>query len=140
MPTQKLLPDEALSAKAAAVFDDIRTTRNTEYVNNVWRMLANDPPLLESMWGQMKRVMVEGREGGLDPLTREVIYLAVSIANDCEYCIHTHTAAARARGMTEAHYGEMMEIIALASFGNAVASAMQVPVDEVFKDGGRRGA
>ncbi|MBY8974622.1 carboxymuconolactone decarboxylase family protein [Rhodobacteraceae bacterium NNCM2] len=133
MATARMLTDDELTPEAAAIFDDIRKTRNTDYVNNVWRMVANDPPLLASMWSQMKRVMVEERDGGLDPITKECIYLAVSIANNCEYCIHTHTAAARRKGLTDTQYGEFLDIVALASFGNSVATGMQVPVDDVFK-------
>jgi AhpD family alkylhydroperoxidase len=129
MATNKLLTDDELSPEAAAVFNDIRVTRNTDAVNNIWRAVANDSPLLQSMWGQMKRVMAEGRDGGLDPLTKELIYLAVSITNNCKYCIHTHTAAARKQGMTDTQYGEFLDIVALASFGNSVANAMQAPVD-----------
>ncbi|MEM9097729.1 MAG: carboxymuconolactone decarboxylase family protein [Pseudomonadota bacterium] len=135
MATNRILTDDELSPEAAAIFDDIRKTRNTDYVNNVWRIVANDPPLLASMWSQMKRVMAEGRKGGLDPLTKELVYLAVSIANNCEYCTHTHTAAARRQGMTEAQYGEFLEIVALAHYGNSVATAMQVPVDDIVKVG-----
>lgn len=133
MATNRLLTDDELTPEAAAVFDDIRKTRDTDYINNVWRIVANDPPLLASMWSQMKRVMAEGRDNGLDPLTRELVYLSVSIANNCEYCVHTHTAAARRHGLTDTQYGEFLEIVALAHYGNSVATALQVPVDDAFK-------
>ena len=130
MTTVRLLRDDELSAKAAEVFADIRATRGSDFVNNIWRALANDPPLLARTWGQVKEVM--GTPGALDPMTREMIYIAVSIANNCAYCVHSHTAAARARGMTEAQHGELMSIVALASSTNALANGMQLPVDEAF--------
>ena len=133
MATVPLLTDEELSPEAAAVFADIRATRGSDFVNNIWRGLANDPRALKVTWERVKAVMAEGREGGLDPLTKELIYLAVSVANACEYCVHSHTAAARAKGMTDAQYGEFLEIIMCASQTNAVAQAMNLEVDEAFK-------
>ena len=133
MATVPLLTDEELSPEAAAVFADIRATRGSDFVNNIWRGLANDPRALKVTWERVKAVMAEGREGGLDPLTKELIYLAVSVANACEYCVHSHTAAARAKGMTDAQYGEFLEIIMCASQTNAVAQAMNLDVDEAFK-------
>lgn len=133
MATAPILADEDLSPEAAAVFADIRETRGTDFVNNIWRALANDPPLLKSTWERLKAVMTEGRDGGLDPLTKELVYLAVSVANSCDYCAHSHTAAARAKGMTPAQYGEFLEVVAMASQTNALAVALQVPVDEAFR-------
>lgn len=130
MPTTRLLQDDELSPEARAVFDDIRATRGSDFVNNVWRALAFDPALLARTWAQVKAVM--GAPGALDPLTRELIYVAVSVANGCEYCVHSHTAAARARGMTDAQHAELIAIIMLASSTNALATALQVPVDERF--------
>lgn len=135
MATVTLLSDEELSPEAAEVFADIRATRGSDFVNNIWRALANDPPALRSTWTRLKAVMVEGREGGLDPLTKELIYLAVSVANGCSYCAHSHTAAARAKGMTEAQYGDFLEVVSMASETNALAVALQTPVDEVFDAG-----
>lgn len=135
MATIALLSDEELSPEAAEIFKDIRTTRGSDFVNNIWRALANDPIALEATWTRLKTVMVEGREGGLDPLTKELIYLAVSVANGCEYCVQSHTAAARAKGMSEAQYGEFLEIVMCASQTNALATALQTPVDDVFKVG-----
>lgn len=132
MATVPLLSDAELSPEARAVFDDIRATRKTDFVNNFWRALANDPPLLEATWERLKQVMGPGREGGLDPLTRELVYIAVSVANGCGYCVHSHTAAARARGLTDAGYGELMAVIGMAMQTNALVTAMQVPVDEAF--------
>lgn len=133
MATTKLFSDEDLSPEAKEVFDDIRATRGSDFINNVWRALAFDPPLLKRTWEQAKLVM--GTPGELDPLTREMIYIAVSVANGCEYCVHSHTAFARAKGMTDAQHGELMSIIALASTTNALATALQLPVDDEFKVG-----
>ncbi|MEL7154815.1 MAG: carboxymuconolactone decarboxylase family protein, partial [Pseudomonadota bacterium] len=98
MPTTKLMQDHELSPEAKAVFDDIRATRGSDFVNNVWRALAYDPPLLKRTWEGLKAVMTV--PGELDPVMREMIYIAVSTANSCEYCVHSHTAMARAKGMT----------------------------------------
>ncbi len=130
MAITRLMEDVELSPEARAVFDDIRATRGTDYVNNVWRALAWDPPLLARTWAQVKAVM--GTPGALDPLTRELIYVAVSVANGCEYCVHSHTAAAKAKGMTEAQHAELISVIMLASSTNALANALQVPVDSRF--------
>lgn len=113
-----------------AVFDDIRATRKTDFVNNLWRALAFDPALLESTWAEVKRVMAA--PGTIDPLTKEMIYIAVSIANACGYCVHSHTAAARARGMSDAQCGELLSIVALAAKTNHLATSLQVPVDRAF--------
>lgn len=131
MPTVKLMTDEDLSPEAAAVFADIRATRGSDFVNNVWRALAYDPPLLKRTWEGLKAVMTQ--PGALDPKVREMIYIAVSTANACEYCVHSHTAAARAKGMTDAEHAELVSIIMLASSTNALATALQVPVDDAFK-------
>ncbi len=116
--------------RVTAVFDDIRTTRGTDYINNFWRYLAVDPALLEETWQQVKEVMAT--PGELDPMTREMIYIAVSVANNCRYCVHSHTAAARAQGMSDAQYAELLKIISLAGKTNHLLNALQVPVDEVF--------
>lgn len=131
MPTVKLMTDEDLSPEAAEVFADIRATRGSDFVNNVWRALAYDPPLLKRTWEGLKAVMTQ--PGALDPKVREMIYIAVSTANACEYCVHSHTAAARAKGMTDAEHAELVSIIMLASSTNALATALQVPVDDAFK-------
>lgn len=133
MATVRILSDEELSPEAAAVFADIRATRGSDFVNNIWRALANDPVALKSTWERVKTVMVSSRDGGLDPLVKELVYMAVSIANGCEYCVHSHTAAARAKGMTEAQYGDFLEVVMCASQTNAIAQALQVEPDEVFK-------
>ncbi|MTI02525.1 carboxymuconolactone decarboxylase family protein [Roseibium sp. RKSG952] len=129
MATVRLLTDEDVSAEALAVFEDIRATRGTEYINNFWRALAHDPDLLRATWNRLKTVMAPG---ALDPLVKELLYVAVSTANNCEYCVHSHSAAARAKGMTDEMYGELLAVIAMASQTNALATALQVPTDEVF--------
>jgi AhpD family alkylhydroperoxidase len=130
MATLPLLGDEAAGPEALAVFNDIRTKRNTDYVNNFWRALAHDPALLKSTWDRVQSVMAPG---ALDPLVKELIYIAVSAANGCSYCVHSHTAAARAKGMTPGQHTELLQVIALASHTNALAHAMQVETDERFK-------
>ncbi|UIJ97470.1 carboxymuconolactone decarboxylase family protein [Rhizobium leguminosarum] len=115
---------------AKEVFDDIRANRKSDFINNFWRGLANDPPLLRRTWEGLKAVMAV--EGALDPLTREMIYIAVSTANGCSYCVHSHTAAAKARGMTEAQHAELIAVIGLAGQTNHLVTAMQIPVDDEF--------
>ncbi|NJM84305.1 MAG: carboxymuconolactone decarboxylase family protein [Tabrizicola sp.] len=129
MATVRLLTDTEAGAEALAVLDDIRARRQTDYVNNFWRALANDPALLRATWERLQTVMAAG---ALDPLAKEMIYLAVSTANGCDYCVHSHTAAARAKGMTEAQHAELLAVIAMASQTNALATALSVPVDERF--------
>lgn len=129
MPTVPLLSDADAHPVASAVFEDIRLTRQVADVNNFWKALANSPPLLQHVWERAKEVM---QPGALDALTKELIYIAVSTANSCEYCIHSHTAAARAKGMTSEQYTELQAVIALASTTNALATSMQVPVDQSF--------
>lgn len=134
MSTVKPPADPEADPRVKAVFDDIRATRKTDFINNLWRALAFDPPLLESTWAEVKRLMAT--PSTLDPLTKEMIYIAVSVANACSYCVHSHTAAARARGMSEAQHAELMAIVALAAKTNHLVTALQVPVDAVF-DAGR---
>ena len=122
--------DEA-SADVRAVFDDIMKTRNTDYINNIWRALAAHPPVLKRFWTQMKEVMV--KPSMLDPLTKELIYLAVSVNNNCEYCITSHTFAARNHGLDDAMLAEFNEIVALANAGNRLTMGLQVEPDERFK-------
>ena len=133
MATTKLLSDAEVEKipVAEAVFDDIRATRKSDFVNNFWRGLANDPALLKRTWEQVKVVMAT--ESAIDPLTKEMIYIAVSTANGCSYCVHSHTAAARAKGMTETQHGELVSIIGLAGQTNHLVTAMQIPVDPQFE-------
>lgn len=113
-----------------AVFDDIKATRKVKSVNNFWRYLANEPRMLRHTWESLKSIM---GDGALDPLTKELVYVAVSITNNCEYCMASHTAAARAKGATEAQINELYAVVALANMTNRLANAYKVPVDEAFK-------
>ncbi len=130
MATVPLLSDEEASAEALAVFDDIRAVRGTDYVNNFWRALAHDPALLRATWERLKVVMAPG---ALDPLVKEMLYIAVSVTNGCAYCIHSHTAAARAKGMTPEQHGELLAVIGMASTTNALVTGLQTPVDAAFR-------
>ena len=133
MAVVPVVTDAAAGPEARAVFDDIRAKRQTNFVNNFWRALAHDPALLKATWERLQAVMAPG---ALDPLTKELIYVAVSVATGCGYCIQSHTAAARAKGMTDAQHGELLAVIAMASQTNALATALQVPVDPAFERGG----
>lgn len=135
MSTVRPPVDPEADPRVKAVFDDIRATRRTDFVNNFWRALAFDAALLEATWADVKRLMASPTQ--IDPLAKEMVYIAVSVANACGYCVHSHTAAARARGMTDAQHAELMAIIALAARTNHLATALQVPTDEAF-DAARR--
>lgn len=130
MPTIKPPANPESDPRVKAIFDDIRATRKTDFVNNLWRSLAFDPALLERTWAEVKALMATPTQ--LDPLTKELIYIAVSISNSCGYCVHSHTAAARAKGMTDAQFAELLAIIALASKTNQLVTGLQVPVDREF--------
>ena len=119
--------------RVKAVFDDIRETRGSDFINNLWLYLAFDPTLLEETWAQVKAVMAT--PGTLDPMVKEMIYVAVSIANSCSYCVHSHTAAAKARGMTEAQHAELLRVVSLAGKTNHLLNGLQIPVDEAFDAG-----
>lgn len=121
-------PEE--NPRVKAVFDDIRATRGSDFINNIWRYLAFNADLLEQTWAEVKAVMATPSD--LDPLTKELLYLAVSIINNCEYCVHSHSAAARAKGMTTAQHAEVLKIVSLAAKTNHLSNAMQVPVDPEF--------
>ena len=116
--------------RVKAVFDDIKATRDNDFINNLWHYLAFDPTLLETIWRDVKSVMAT--PSSLEPMTKELIYAAVSIANSCEYCIHSHTAAARAKGMTEEQYAEFLSIVSLAGRTNHLLNGIKVPVDPEF--------
>jgi AhpD family alkylhydroperoxidase len=117
------------SAEVRAVYDDIMATRKVDWVNNFWKVLAHDPPALRRMWSNIKQVMAPG---ALDPLTKEMVYLAVSVTNGCRYCIASHGAAARAKGMTEQQLSELMAVIGLANESNRLATGYDVAVDARF--------
>jgi AhpD family alkylhydroperoxidase len=129
MSTVSLLCNADLTPAAAEVFADIRATRGTDFVNNFWRALAHDPALLGRTWAGVKQVMAPG---ALDAKTKELIYIAVSVAQGCDYCIASHTAGARAKGMTPAEYGELLSVIGMAAETNRLALALRVPVDDAF--------
>lgn len=133
MATVKPAANPEAHPRVKAVFDDIRATRKTDFVNNLWRTLAFDPALLERTWAEVKALMASPTQ--LDPLTKEMIYIAVSIANACGYCVHSHTAAARAKGMTDAQHAELLAIVALAARTNHLATGLQVPLDPAFDAG-----
>ena len=130
MATVSLIEYEQANDEVKAVYDDIRQVRQTDFINNFWKALANNPAQLKRTWEGVKEVMAPG---ALDPLTKEMIYIAVSASNQCEYCTHSHTAAAKAKGMTEAQHAELMAVIGMANSTNGLVASLQVPVDEVFK-------
>ena len=115
-----------------AVFEDIMAARGVKDVNNFWKYLANEPRMLKHVWESLKDMM---GPGALDPLTKELLYVAVSVTNNCEYCMASHTAAARAKGATDAQINELYAIVGLANMTNRLANAYKVPVDEAFKAG-----
>ena len=118
------------SAQVRAIFDDIKRTRQVDDVNNFWKYLAYDPVTLTRTWQSIKEIMAPG---ALDPLTKEMIYLAVSVTNGCNYCIASHTAAARKAGMTEAMFGEVMAVAGMANETNRLANGYRVPIDPAFE-------
>jgi AhpD family alkylhydroperoxidase len=133
MATVRLIDYEDASPAVRAVYDDIRAVRKTDYINNFWKALANQPETLSRVWASLKEVMGAGE---LDPLTKEMLYIAVSIANNCDYCIHSHTASAFAKGMRARQYEELLAVVAMAHQTNALATALKVPVDEAYWVGG----
>ncbi|MBL8218760.1 MAG: carboxymuconolactone decarboxylase family protein [Bryobacterales bacterium] len=126
-----LIEYDQASPEVRAVYDDIMATRQTDYINNMWKALANHPPSLQRTWARVKEIM--GAPGTIDPLVREMIYIAVSVTNNCTYCIATHSAAARAKGMSEETFGELMAIIGLANETNRLANGYRIEVDERYR-------
>jgi AhpD family alkylhydroperoxidase len=129
MSPPKPIDYSAAPKEVRAVFDDIKATRKVDDVNNFWKYLANDPATLKRTWESVKQVMAPG---ALDPLTKEMIYLAVSVSNGCGYCIASHTAAARKAGMSEAMFGEVMAVVGMANETNRLANGYRVPIDPAF--------
>ena len=119
------------SPEVSAVFDDIKKTRDTDYINNFWRVLADDPATLKRIWSGLKDVMAPG---ALDPLTKEMIYLAISVSNGCAYCSASHGAAAKGRGMTKEMFAELLAVVGMANQTNKLADGYRVPVDERFQN------
>lgn len=128
-PMVPAVSDGDASDRVEAVFADIRETRQTDFINNFWRVIANDPALLERTWAELKEVMAPG---ALDPVVKELIYIAVSTANGCTYCIRSHTASAKQKGATDEMLAELRAVVAAASKTNSLATGLQVPVDEEF--------
>jgi AhpD family alkylhydroperoxidase len=129
VPLVKIIEYAQASPEVKVVYDDIMKTRGVDWINNFWKALANDPALLARVWTQVKQVMAPG---ALDPLVKEMIYVAVSATNGCEYCTHSHTAAARKKGMTDAMFMELLAVVGLANQTNRLANGLRVPVDRQF--------
>ncbi|HEY2844962.1 MAG TPA: carboxymuconolactone decarboxylase family protein [Bryobacteraceae bacterium] len=130
MSTFGLIQYQDASPEVRAVYDDIMATRKTDWVNDFWKALAHDPAALQRTWETTKQVM---SAGSLDPLTKEMIYLAVSISNQCDYCIASHIAGARSKGMTDEQLKELIAVVGFANANNRIAAAYQVEIDERFK-------
>ena len=133
MTTVKLIEYEDASPSVRQVYDDIMATRKTNWVNNFWKALGTQPELLRRTWDGVKAVMAPG---ALDPLTKEMVYIAVSATNACDYCTNSHTAAARSKGMTDEMLSELMAVVGMANQTNALANGFQVEVDPAFRSGG----
>jgi AhpD family alkylhydroperoxidase len=131
MPAMPLIEEEAAGPEVRAVFDDIRKTRNVDWIKNCWKALANDPATLRRTWESLKEVMAPG---ALDPLTKELVYLAVSVTNSCAYCMASHGAAARRLGMSKEMFAELIAVIGMANETNRLADGYRVPVDERFEN------
>ena len=130
MATLGLIEYDRATPEVRAVYDDIMATRKTDWINNFWKALAHDPVTLKRTWESIKQIMAPG---ALDALTKEMVYLAVSVSNQCGYCIASHTAAARKAGMTDAMFAELMAVVGMANESNRLVSGYQVEVDERFK-------
>src|SRR5262247_1938169 len=130
MASKKLVEYAEATAEVRAVYDDIMTTRKTDFVTNFWKSIAVHPPTLRRTWESLKSVMAAG---ALDPLTKEMLYLAVSATNGCDYCIASHTASARRHGMTDEMLGEVMAVVGMANETNRLANGYQVEIDEIFR-------
>ena len=130
MALQRLIEYDDAAAEVRAVYDDILATRKTDYINNFWKALANDPAGLKRTWESIKQIMAPG---ALDPLTKEMIYIAVSVTNQCAYCIASHTDSARGKGMTDKMFHELMAAVGMANETNRLAAGYQVEIDERYK-------
>ena len=134
MSTVKLIEYNMASDEVKSVYDDIMSVRKSDWVNNFWKALANQPRLLKDTWNTIKSVMAPG---SIDPLTKEMVYIAISASNSCNYCTNSHTAGARSKGMTDDMFAELMAVVGMANQTNALADGFQVQVDIPFKNGGR---
>ena len=130
MPMARMVEYAEASPEVRAVYDDIMATRKTNWINNFWKVLGSHPPTLRRLWEDVKQVM---GPGSIDPLTKELIYVAVSVTNNCEYCIHSHTAAARAKGMSDTMFAELLAVVGLANETNRLSNGYRVPVDDPYK-------
>jgi len=130
MPTTTPIDYADASPEVRAVYDDIMATRKIDWINNFWKVIAHHPPTLKRTWESIKEIMAPG---ALDPVVKEMLYLAVSVTNNCEYCIASHSAAARKAGMTEAQFAELMAVVGMANETNRLANGYRVEVDERFK-------
>ena len=130
MPTFGLIEYADAGPEVRAVYDDIMATRKTDWINNFWKALANDPATLKRTWEDIKQIMAPG---ALDPLVKEMVYVAVSVTNGCEYCIASHTAAARKKSMTTEMFHELMSVVGMANESNRLANGYRIEVDEQFK-------
>ena len=130
MPIFKPIQENEAKGKVKEIYDEIKTTRQITEVPNFWKMLANDPNELERTWSSLKDIM---KKGALDPVTKELIYVAVSITNGCEYCIKSHSAAAKKKGATDEMLKEMFAVVGLANKNNKLVDSYQVEVDSIYK-------
>jgi AhpD family alkylhydroperoxidase len=130
MPMVRMTEYAEAAPEVRAVYDDIMATRRIDWINNFWKVLAHHPPTLKRTWESVKEVMAPG---ALDPLVKEMLYIAVSVTNDCRYCIHSHTAAARKAGMTDAQLAELLAVVGMANETNRLANGYQVDVDDRFR-------
>jgi len=133
MATVHMIEYDDASVEVREIYDDIMATRNSEWINNFWKALAVQPELLKRIWNGVKEVMAAG---SIDAVTKEMIYIAVSVTNACQYCINSHTAGARAKGMTDEMLAELMAVVGMANQTNALVTGLQVELDDVFKQGG----
>jgi len=129
LPLARIIEYADASPEVKVVYDDIMQTRGVDWINNFWKALANDPAQLARVWAQVKQVMAPG---ALDPLVKEMIYLAVSVTNGCEYCTFSHSAGARKKGMSDAMFMELMAVVGLANQTNALSDGLRIPVDPQF--------
>lgn len=129
MPMLRMVEPGTGTPEVEAVFADIKAVRKSGFINNFWKVLAAHPPTLARLWANVKAVMAPG---AIDPLTKEMLYIAVSVTNNCEYCIHSHTAAARAKGLTDEQLAELLAVVGLANETNRLANGYRIPVDPEF--------
>jgi len=135
MSTFGFIEYENAGPEVRAVYDDIKATRKTDTITNFWKAIAHDPPTLKMTWESTKKIMAQGV---LDPVVKELIYVAISASNQCDYCIAAHTASARKKGMTDAMFQEMMAVVGLANANNRLVAGYQVEIDEQFRTDGQK--